>query len=424
MMQRMRQLLRGLCGLVLVAAVGAAFVQPAAAAAAQDNKDSDTKSHLMTPQTYKHLSAIQKLMEDKKYDDALSKLNDLLPRIKRNDYETAVAYQTGAYIYLAQDKYKESLPWLKKAADLDALPDQVQQQVLLTLAQIYATLDQYQDAINILQDWFKKEKDPPANALMLAATSYYSLNKLKEALPYVARAIKKSDKPQESWYNLYMGVSYELGDIKGTASILEKMITYWPDKAKYWQQLSSVYLQLNEDSKALSTMALAYRHGLLTKESDILNLARLYLNADEPYEAGKVMEEAFAKKQIKDSQENLNLLVTCWTAARETDKALAVLATAAAKAKDGDLYLKAALLNYQQAKWDATVDNAQKALDKGGLKKPGDAWLLMGNALAESHHYKEALNAFNKAADFADSRKRAVQWIKYVKTSLAATDQG
>lgn len=404
--------------LVLSAGVSAPVY---AAQSDQNDNSSNNVSHAMTEQVYRRLSAAQEDLKNKKYQDALDKLNDLLDIVKDNPYESAVTYQTLAYVYIDQENYKKALPYLKKSLDYHALPDQQQHQQMLTLAQLYASTEQYQKAINLLEDWFANEKNPPTSAYLLAATSYYQTHKLKPALKYIKTAINKSKKPHQSWYNLYLGIEFDLKDYDAAIDVLKKMITMWPDKPEYWRNLSGLYLQQKQDKKALSVLRIAYAKGYIKKGDQLLNLARLAIMNGIPYFAGEVIEKGIKSGAIKSNLDNWQLLSTAWISAKETDRALDALGKAGSLSDDGDFYLQAAQVCYQDGRWDCAAKSAAQALDKGGLKHPGKAYIMEGMALAQNKKYSEAKKAFHHAQNYDETRKSASNWIKYVDNTLKAT---
>ncbi|RTZ79684.1 MAG: hypothetical protein DSZ01_03345, partial [Gammaproteobacteria bacterium] len=51
----------------------------------------------LSERTYKKLTTIQELMGEGKYDEALRRLANLAPKVKRNQYEYATVMQTYGY---------------------------------------------------------------------------------------------------------------------------------------------------------------------------------------------------------------------------------------------------------------------------------------------------------------------------------------
>ncbi|HET7569764.1 MAG TPA: CDC27 family protein [Gammaproteobacteria bacterium] len=387
------------------------------AQAAQSGQNRNVKA--LDQYTAAKLQNAQKELKDKKYAEALSDLQDLANDVKDKPYALALTERMIAYVYIEQKEYKKALPYFQKAVDLKSLPDQQQHQALMALAQLYVATEQYRNAIGVLEKWFAEERKaqqkPDADAYILAAQAYYQVKDLKKARYYAKKAIAESDEPQQGWYTLLVGVDYRLKNFDEAVDLLKKMISYWPDKAEYWHNLYGIYLQQDKETDALSVMRLAYSKGMMDDEGDLLNLARLEITHDMPYYAGEVISKGMKDNKIKTNIDNLRLLVTAWTSAQETDKALDTLDQAAKLSKDGQLYLKKAQLCYVQTDWDCTVKAADDALAKGGLDKPGNAYIFKGEALMQNKKYDKAEAAFVKAERYDESKTTARQWLDYLR---------
>jgi tetratricopeptide (TPR) repeat protein len=387
----------------------------------------------MSPDVYKKLQKAQDDLQKKKYSKALKRLKDMLSDVKDNKYEYAVVLQNIAYVYLDQGKYKPAAPYLKQALALNSLPSYVQDNTTLTLAQVYTSIDKYKQSIDILRPWidkqlqklrkFKQQGKKKAakqlqqqlpRAYVAAASDYGQLKQYKKAIPYIKKAINLADTPHQSWYQLWLASEYQIKDYKEAANVLVKMLSLWPEKKQYWKQLAQTYLQLHEDKNALSTYAVAYQHGALTDEQDFITLAQLYILGNDPYQGAKILQKGLKDGKIKPTKQNLQLLASAWSSAQETKKAIHTLGRVAAKAKNGEIYLRQAALYQNQQEWSKVVDAAHDALHKGGLKHPGKAYMLIGEANAQAKKYRQAIEAFQQAAKYHETKNNASQWIKYV----------
>lgn len=380
--------------------------------AASSSKDRNVQA--LDQYTAAKLNNAQKEMKNKKYTEALSDLQDLANDVKDKPYALALTERMIAYVYVEQKQYEKALPYFQKAVDLNSLPDEQQHQAMMALAQLYVATSHYRDAINVLNKWFKTAKNPDADAYMLVAQSYYQLKELKKARDYTKKALAKATQPQESWYGLLAGVDYQLKNYDEAVDTFKKMISYWPGNAEYWHNLYGIYLQQGKENEALSVMRMAYSKGMMGDEGDLLNLARLEITHGMPYYAGEVIAKGMKNNKIKANIDNLRLLVTAWTSAQETDKALGTLDKAAKLAKDGSLYLKKAQLCYEQSDWDCTAKASEDALNKGGLDQPGTAYLYKGMALMQNKKYDQAKAAFVHAEKYKDSKEQAQNWLNYI----------
>lgn len=402
--------------LVAVFAAGMMAAGPAGAAQQEDKKEE--KSSFMSPATYNRISRAHDDIEEGNYQDALESLTDLADDVKERPYEHAVTLQTIGYVYIAQEDFETAVRYYQQALDLNALPAEPEKQVVYTLAQLYATLGQFQNSINMLTQWFKTAENPPADAYVMLANAYAALERFREAYPPIMQGIEKAENPKEDWYKLALGIQFELQKYPEAAQTLEVLVANWPEKEIYWRQLSGIYLQLQEDAKALATMALAYERGMVEKEEDILNLVRLYMLNSVPVEAGKVLGAAIERGAVEGTLKNYELLAQAWIQAREFEKGIAALGEAAKLSDSGDLFIRQAQLYVSNANWDGAAAAARRAIEKGGMdeKKTGQAWLLLGTASAEKKDFDTAVDAFNKARGYEETRRSASQWLNFVQT--------
>jgi tetratricopeptide (TPR) repeat protein len=403
------------CALLFGLSAGLAFAEPQMSAVSGQMEERPSK--FVSEGTGRRLNQLQELIANEKYDDALAGLNALAEKVKDNDYEYAVILQNIASTYLSKGKaedYKAALPIYEKVLALKALPVGTENQIVFNLAQLYAQVENYTKAAALLESWFKVTQNPPASAMYFMAQVYASQNKWREALPWIEKALAKTDKPQESWYKLLLAVQYELKDYKACTGTLETMLGIWPSNKKYWEQLVSMYMELNQDSRALAVMALQQRNGFITDEKGVLNLARMYMLNDAPYEAGKLIDEAMAAKVVAPSEKTYGLLAQAWLDAREWQKAAAALGKGGEMAADGELFVRKARVHVDQLEYNEAIKAVERAFQKGKLKRPGEAYMIQGKAATETKNFKAAEEAFNKAKGFEDSKKTAEAWLRYV----------
>lgn len=376
---------------------------------------------LLSQRTYDALQDIHELMEEEKYNQALSLGRELIAKVKGSEYETAVVKQNIAYIYIYKGEYETAASYLKEALALNVFADHEERSATIALANVYLSMEQYRQAINVMLPYVNSPDagDLPPSAFIIVASSYAQLDQYREALPYAKKAISMSDSPSEDWYNLLLAIYFELNQYRNAAQTLETMITMWPQRNRYWVQLSQIYIELEENDKALSTLKLAYEQGMLEQESDLLNLVQLYMYQEVPYEAAKVLSKGLENGDIEPTAKHYDVLANAYIQAREYDKAVQALAKAGEKSDDGDYYLRQAQLYASQQQWSEVV----KAVDKATSAKlddedMGTAYLLQGMAAVEDKKYDQALRSFNKAADFEKSEDQAEQWIRYVRNDL------
>jgi len=370
------------------------------------------KSPTISPWLYKQLSKTEELIASQAYPQARKKLQKLLPDLKENSYPQALTLRSLASVYALENQYKEATQHLLHCLSTHALPENQQQNVLLNLGQLYMATELYQKTIDTLAQ-YQGKKD--AQILALLANAHAQLKHYKKALPYIEQAIKQSKKPHEAWLQLNLALHYELNQYAPAAKILRQLISHYPNKKNYWQQLSSVYQELKQFSKALSIQHLAYKKGFDFSEAELLQLFNLYVFKNQPYQAAELLAQALKTKSVKVNSKHWEMLAHAWTGAREYKKAISALEKSSALNEKGELYLQLGRIHVEQERWKKAILSINKALQKGGLKNKGEAYILLGLSHYEMEKLPFAKKAFNHAMAFSKTKKSAVQWLKYIE---------
>ncbi len=371
---------------------------------------------LMGQVTYQRLSRAHELLGQAELEDALSVL-DRLGTGGLNDYERAQVFQTYGFIYSQADDQDKAFDAFEKCIELDALPTQAQQGIMYSLASHYSSEGRYSESNGMIIDWFRHEGEPIPDAYLLVGINHSEQGDLRAALPYVRQANALAESAREPWKQLELALLFETRRYGEAITLLEEMIALWPDKVRYYEMLSGLLVETGEDGRALSALMIAWLGGLLTEEHLVLTLVRLNLYLNHPARGGEILENAIELGHVQPTFENLELLLNAWASARETDKAVFVIGSLAELSGDGDYYLRKALLLNEKGEWEATAEAAGKAIEKGGLERPGDAWILRGVALTELGRYEEAIAAFEGAERDGDqaTRRNAGSWVSYAR---------
>jgi len=405
----------------------AATINTATHACFQDNKVLPERSRpiSMGEVTFRRITAVHELMaQEGGLPAALTAALEMEPRVRGNPYEHAIVAQTIGYIYVQMERYREGIPYLKQAADLDSMPDSGQQQTMSLLANMYASVEDWTSTIAWLDRWCIRAENPTADVLILGAQARAQMGNHQDAIPFVRRAIEKATEPKENWYQLLLAMHYELHQYREAAGVLEVMVGIWPTNQRYWEQLAGLYMELQDDRKALATMALAYRNGMTTEEDKIMALVRMYLFLQMPYPAAGVLDREMRAGRVTSSLEHLELLGNAWAQARENTRAVDALGRAAELSEDGELYVRRAQILVQMQLWADVISSVDAAVAKGGLDKPGRAYILQGMAAAELKRFEEAIRYFNNAAAYPETRSQAREWSRYMQEELAVNTSG
>ncbi len=372
---------------------------------------------LISKGTHRRLSRAHSLMGKDKVTEAIAVLDRLMKTTAERPHEKAQVMQALGFAYAQKDNYKMAIKHLQGAIDLKTLPYGPTMSTLYTIAQVHVTQENYDVALKKINEWFSIADDPSPDAYVLKATIFAQKKMQKEALALVTKAIDLSDKPKESWLAFAVAMNYELEHYKEAGRLLEKLVGLYPQKKKYWKQLTGVYLNLDMNKKALATMELAEKGDYLEQDSEIMNLVSLFIYGGIPLKGARLLEKSLKAGSVPKTQKNYEILGDAWAQAEEMDKALAAFAQSASLAKDGRIFAKQGRIYLEQENWKKADELLTKGLAKGKIKNPQHVYMALGVARFNLHKFDAAKASFESAKKASKAvEKSADQWISYVKT--------
>ncbi|MEO1895084.1 MAG: tetratricopeptide repeat protein [Methylococcales bacterium] len=374
------------------------------------------KKAVISPRLFENLQKIELLITDKAYKEALTQLGGLTETLKKGTYEEAVVLRLKASVYIQNEQYPKAIKILLQCKQLEVLPDNQEQQLLINLGQLYLAEGQYQKAIDLIEVWLKDNPNPSPGINALTASAYAQLKYYNKALNFISKAVEAAKEPVEGWLKLKLALHFQLQQYPPAATVLEQLVRLYPDKKVYWTQLSGVYIQLKDYKKSLSVKHLAYQRGLITKSKEIVSIAHLFLFNEAPLKAAVLLEAALNKKEVRHTAKNWELLANAWTLSQEGDQAIAALEIASKLADTGKLYKQLGHSYVENEQWNKAVGALTKALKKGAIKRKGDTYILLGMSYFELKDYPKATEAFKKAKEQKNKKlkKTAQQWIDYL----------
>jgi tetratricopeptide (TPR) repeat protein len=131
-----------------------------------------------------------------------------------------------------------------------------------------------------------------------------------------------------------------------------------------------------------------------------------------PYKAGSLLEDAITRKVLPADETNLSSVADAWINAREVGKAEATLKRLAAMSSKGEYFFKLGAMYGDNERWKESIAMLQNALEKGGLKRPGEAWMRIAVAHYGQNDNPGAITALRKAVTFDETRKQASEWLR------------
>lgn len=375
-----------------------------------DTKRSEPKSDL-AERDQKNLNKAQDLLgEDNAKAEEL--LNDVIAKSKSRTAKS-YAYQLLGRVHLENDDDDAAIAASQKALDENGLPNDAHFGTMYFIAQLQVQSEKYADALTTLDKWQTEGGKTTADAYALRGNVAYRLDKYQDAVNAMKQAIAANNgTASESWNQILMASYFELNQFDQAAEVAKAQLAKNPKDIKLVKNLATVYIQGDNYPAALEVLTKAKNDGIVTASDDYIQLAKLYANAEKPKDAVAILKEGFAKGLIEANYDNYKLLGDAAAQAEDDASALEAYGKASPFAKDGYVdYQRGYILFYankpQEAK--AAID---AALQKGGLRQEGEAYLIRGDASNELDQNAAALADWKKALAYPSTKNMAEQRIK------------
>ena len=360
-----------------------------------------------------------KLIGEKKYADAIAKLTKLAG--EGSDFDKAVVQYNLGFAHSSKNDYAAAAESFAKAVAYKSLPGQQQEQLQFNLGQLYIVAGKHDEGIKALQEYLAIACKPvPAEAHIFLANALVERKRYQEAVPQIDLALSKAKAPQQSWYEMKLAVNYEMKDFKACAQTLVVLIGMAPTKPDYWKQLSSMFFEMKSDVEAVAVLALADRQGYIDKPNERKNLYNVYMMLELPFKAGNFMQDSIDKGKVPADEANLESVADAWINARESSRAETTLKKLASMSEKGEYFYKLGAMYGDNEQWKDSRDMLKKSLEKGGLKRAGEAWMRLAVAEYNLKDTPGAVVALQKAVTFDETRKQASEWLRHLNAQLAS----
>jgi tetratricopeptide (TPR) repeat protein len=372
----------------------------------------------MSSREQRDLSKATDLVNDGKNDEALPLIEKALENKKIGPYAEAFAQQLLARIYWDQEKEDQAIAATARAIELDSLPNNAHFGLMYQLAQFQVQTEKYQDALATLARFKKETGSETADQLALLGNIYYRLDKYQEAADTMKRAIAASDEPKESWNQILMASLFELDQYDEAAKVVKEQLAKNPKDIKLLKQLATIYVNNDQYPQAIEVLSKAKNEGLIASAEDYVQLAKLYANADKPKEAAATLKEGMDKGIVPSSYDNNKLLGDVCSQAEDDPCAIDAYGKASAQSTDGNVDYQLGYMLFYSERGPEAKEALTRALQKGGLRQEGEAYVLLGDIESYANNDAAALAAWRKAEGFPSTKAMAAQRIKAVQSGV------
>ena len=383
------------CAVLIAAAAGFA-----AAAHAQ------SKGEGVRPEVGKPLQAAAAALKARRAREALAEVAKAESVSGRTAYENFLIQQMKGSAANAGGDHDAAIAAFESVLQSGRASGREASEMVKAIAVAYYQKKDYAKAAQWTQRYFKEGGGDGAMRTMLLQSYYLngdcgSVNRIVAA----DEARNVNEEELQMLLNCYQ----RSRDNGGYVATMEKLVVHYPKK-EYWTDLLSRVQKKPgfSDRLALHVYRLRFATGNLKEANDYMEMAQLALQAGSPAEAKQVVDKGYEVKALGTGKEaerhaRLRALVDKSVAASQHDRAKDEREALAAPS--GEELVKLGMNYVYEGKADKGLPLIEQGIKKGGLKRPEDAKLSLGEAQL-----------------VAGQRQRAVQTLKTVAGNDGTAD--
>ncbi|MCX7173843.1 MAG: tetratricopeptide repeat protein [Proteobacteria bacterium] len=369
------------------------------------------------PELGKTLLLIQDLLKTGQHKEALARIAEADASTGKTPYELFILDRLRGAAAAGAGEIDVAVRSFEAVLASGRLPAAEQATILEALVGSYYRAKNYPQTIAAAQRYFQQGGSNPKIRSAVIQARYASGDFATAATELTADLDADEQagrKPEEAQLQLLASCHLQLKNQTGYANALERLVAHFP-KPQHWLELA-IRLQKQPgfaERLTLDVLRLQRATGALTDADDYAYLGQLALQAGLPAEAVAVLEEGFAKGVLGQGSDGSKQKQLRDLANRQ--------ALADAKQQTGnqgkDSHRNESNTMFADGHALATAGQAElglammeQAVAKGGLKRPADAWLHLGETYLAAGKKDLARTAFDKADGPEGLRDLARLW--------------
>jgi hypothetical protein len=375
-------------------------------AVAAFDANAQAKGDSVRPEVGKPLQAAQALVKQRKGREAMAEIAKAEAVPNRTPFENQVIAQMKAAAASSAGDNDASIRANQALLDSGKVSGREATTLVQSIAVAYYSKKDYGEAARWTQRYFKEGGTDPAMRTVLLQ-SYYLGNDCASVNKMVAASEERHASEEE--LQMLANCYDRQRDTAGYVGAIEKLVVSYPKKS-YWNDLLARVQKKPgfSDRLGVNVYRLRFATGNLASTNDYLEMAQLALQAGVPAEAKVIVDKGYEVKALGQGPEaarHQRLRDLVMRDLGESQKNRARDEQAALAAKDGNELVKVGLNYVYEGKADKGLALVDQGIKKGGLKRPEDAKLRLGEAQL-----------------FAGQKAKAVQTLKTVQGNDGTAD--
>ena len=335
------------------------------------------------PEVGKPLQAAQALVKQRKGREAMAEIAKAEAVPNRTAYENQLIGQMKAAAASAAGDNEGTIRANEALLNSGKVSGREATTLVQGIAVAHYNKKEYGEAAKWTQRYFKEGgTDPQMRTVLLQ--SYYLGNDCNSVNKMLAGVTEGEKRASEDELGILANCYLRNKDTAGYVRAIEMLVVHYPKK-QYWTDLLSRVQKKPgfSDRLGLDVYRLRFATNNFTDTNDYLEAAQLALQAGVPAEAKIFVDKGYEVKALgqgaqAERHQRLRDLVT--RDLNESQKNRAREEQEAMNAKDGNDLVKIGQNYVYEGKADKGISLMEQGIKKGGLKRPDDAKLRLGEA--------------------------------------------
>lgn len=306
------------------------------------------------------------------FEAAEKQIVEILAAENATAYDKALASRIRGAILMETDP-AAALQNFEQVIELDGLNNNDHYEVMWYVAQLQGQENQFAESLATIDRLMSETSTSKAEHLGFKGQILYQMERYQEAADVLTQAIAATDEPQAQWQQLLMASYAESGQGAKAIETSAAIAAAKPDDVVAQRNLAGLYIQNEQDDKAIEIYERLRAAGQLKEEADYRNLVAMYLGKENSEQkAIDIMNEGLESNILKPSAEMYALLGQAYYFSDQLGPAIEAYKKAAPLAADGEAFLNLAKVLWAEGRIPEAKQAAQQALDKG-IKAPQEA---------------------------------------------------
>jgi len=363
------------------------------------------------PRMQRDMAKLMKAYEEEKFSEVVQVGEAIGVNKNAGNYEKSWAYQLVGIAKAELNDYPGAIAAYQKSIDANGLDNNAHYQIMLQLGQLQYQDDKFEDALATIDRVLAETRKEDPQTLALKGGILYQTERYDEAVAPLKRAIELSDGSHDNWVQMLLASYINAEKFDQATALGEELLAKNPNDQRLLFNVATMYAQNDQYDKATALLETGRSRGLLD-ERGYRQLYALYSNMDgNEGKAITVINDGLEKGLLKPSVEIYTALGQAYYFTDQIPQAIDAYQKGVPLATDGEMALNLSRLLSNEERYADSRKMAQDALAKG-IRRPGDAWIIIGRAEHGLGNRAGLISAYREAAKFPETKQTAEEWLK------------